>query len=80
MFLEQIGRELKSIRARNDWTLEKAQELTGVHKNTLSTYENNPDVIQLGKLFKILNCYGVDNEIFFKNVCEYIRDEKRSNN
>ena len=74
MFLEQVGRELKSIRARNDWTLEKAQEITGIHKNTLSVYENNPEVIQLGKLFSILDKYGVDNDIFFKNICEYIRN------
>lgn len=77
MFLEQIGRELKSIRARNGWTLEKAQEITGIHKNTLSIYENNPKVIQLGKLFEILKKYGVDNDIFFGNICEYIREDKK---
>lgn len=78
MFIEQIGRELKSIRARNNWTLEKAQELTGIHKNTLSIYENNPDGIQLGKLFKIVSDYGVNIDIFFKNVCESIHDKKSS--
>ena len=76
MFVEQIGRELKSIRARNNWTLEKAQELTGIHKNTLSIYENNPEGIQLGKLFKIVSDYGVNIDIFFKNVCESIHDIK----
>lgn len=70
MFLEQVGRELKSIRARNGWTLEKAQEITGIHKNTLSIYENNPDIIQLGKIFKIVEDYGVDIDIFFRNVSE----------
>ena len=72
MIIEQIGKELKAIRVRNDWTLEKASEITGIHKNTLSIYENNPSIIQLGKLFKILNSYNVENDIFFKNVCEYI--------
>ena len=79
MFLEQIGRELKSIRARNDWTLDKASEITGIHRNTLSVYENNPKVIQLGKLFEILKKYGVDNDIFFGNICEYIHEDKNDN-
>ncbi len=74
MCIEQIGRELKSIRSRNNWTLEKASEITGIHKNTLCLYENNPEVIKLGRLFEILEKYNVDNEIFFKNVCEYIRN------
>ena len=77
MFSEQIGRELKSIRARNDWTLDKAQEITGIHKSTLNYYENNPDVIQLGRLFKILEKYGVDNDIFFQNICEYIHEKSK---
>lgn len=77
--LEQIGKELKSIRARNDLTLEKASEITGIHKNTLCIYENNPEVIQLGKLFKILDKYGVDNDIFFRDVCEYIHKINSTN-
>lgn len=75
MFLEQIGRELKSIRAKNNWTLEKASEIAGIHKNTLCIYENNPEVIQLGKLFNILEKYKVNNDIFFKNISEYIREK-----
>jgi len=77
MFLEQVGRELKSIRAKNGWTLEKASEITGIHKNTLSIYENNSDVMQLGKLFKILNDYNINIDIFFKNVCESIHQKKQ---
>ena len=76
MFVEQIGRELKSIRSRNDWTLEKASEITGIHKNTLSVYENNPQVIKLGKLFELLEKYNEDTDIFFKNVSEYIRNNQ----
>ncbi len=78
MCIKQIGRELKSIRSRNNWTLEKASEITGIHKNTLCLYENNPEVIKLGRLFEILEKYNVDNEIFFKNVREYIRQNKNS--
>lgn len=77
MFLEQVGRELKSIRVRNDWTLEKASEITGIHKNTLSIYENNSDVIRLGKLFKIVSDYGVSIDIFFNNVCESIHEKEK---
>lgn len=76
MFVEQIGRELKSIRSRNAWTLEKASEITGIHKNTLSVYENNPQVIKLGKLFELLEKYNEDTDIFFKNISEYIRNNQ----
>lgn len=76
MFIEQIGRELKSIRTRNGWTLEKASEITGIHKNTLSVYENNPHVIKLGKLFELLEKYNEDTDIFFKNISEYIRNNQ----
>jgi len=76
MFIEQIGRELKSIRSRNGWTLEKASEITGIHKNTLSIYENNPNVLKLGKLFELLEKYNEDAEIFFKNISEYIRSNR----
>ena len=76
MFVKQIGRELKSIRHRNGWTLEKASEITGIHKNMLSIYENNPDNLKLGKLFMILEKYDEDTDIFFRNIGEYIHDYK----
>ena len=59
--------------------LDKAAEITGIHRNTLSVYENNPKVIQLGKLFEILKKYGVDNDIFFGNICEYIHEDEKDN-
>ena len=76
MLLEQIGKELKIIRIKNGWTLAMAQEITGVHKNTLSIYENNPGVMKLGKLFDILNKYNVDVDIFFEHICKYIYNKE----
>lgn len=72
MRLEQIGKELKSIRIKLGLTLEKASEITGIHKNTLCLYENNPSCLKLGRFLKILDSYGVDSSIFFTNTSEYI--------
>ena len=72
MFVEQVGKELKSIRDRKGLTLEEASKIVGIHKNTLSIYENNPDILKLGKLFNILNKYNFPPDIFFKNISEYI--------
>lgn len=73
--LEQIGKELKSIRIKKNLTLEQASIITGIHKNTLCIYENNPSVLKLGKLFQILDKYKVSNDIFFSNISEYIRKD-----
>ncbi len=74
MFVEQIGRELKLIRLRKELTLESAAEILGIHKNTLSVYENNPEILKIGKLYSFLEKYNVSSDIFFKNICEYIHD------
>jgi len=76
MFLQQIGNELKCIRARKNLTLEEAEKLTGICKNTLSVYENYPQRLKLGKLFYILEKYQISEDIFFDNVCEYIRQNQ----
>ena len=73
MFLKQIGIELKRKKKKKNLTLEDAEQITGIHKNTLSTYENHPQQLKLGKLFHILKSYNVNEDIFFDNVCEYIR-------
>ena len=71
--LNQIGRELRVIRVKKGLTLKEASKITGVHYNTLSEYENYPERIKLGKLFDLLKSYQIDEDIFFNNICEYIR-------
>ena len=73
MFIEQVGKELKAIRLRNGLTLEEASKIVGIHKNTLSIYENNPSVLKIGKLYEILSKYKINVDIFFKEISEYIR-------
>lgn len=76
MFIEQVGKELKAIRLREGLTLENASKILGIHKNTLSIYENNPSVLKIGKLYEILLKYKVDMNIFFGNIREYIRNNE----
>lgn len=76
MFIEQVGKELKAIRLREGLTLENASKILGIHKNTLSIYENNPSVLKIGKLYEILLKYKVDMNIFFGNIREYIRSNE----
>lgn len=76
MFIEQVGKELKAVRLRKGLTLEQASKIVGIHKNTLSVYENNPSVLKIGKLYEILSKYKVDVNIFFKDVGEYIHENE----
>lgn len=71
--LNQIGRELKTIRTRKGLTLKEASKTTGVHYNTLCEYENYPERIKLGRLFDLLKRYEINEDIFFSNICENIR-------
>lgn len=77
MYLQQLGRELASIRIRNGDTLEKASEKVNVHQNTLSIYENDPFNMKLGKLLEFLDAYNVNPEIFFDSISEYIRKNQK---
>lgn len=77
MFVEQIGRELKLIRLHKELTLEQAAKILDIHKNTLSVYENNPEILKIGKLYSFLEKYNVSPDIFFKNISEYIREKNK---
>lgn len=66
-----IGRELRSIRDRNNKTIEEVSHDLGIHYNTLSKYEKDSKDMQMGMLLKILNYYGINELIFFKLIREY---------
>lgn len=74
--LEAIGKELKVTRIRNDLTLEKVADNLGFNRETLRRYENSASGLSIERLEELLNYYRVDKAIFFKNVCEYMHDEK----
>ena len=66
-----VGNELKSLRTKNNLSLEQVSQALSLHFNTLSKYEKDASDMQLGTLEKILNYYQVDELIFFKVIREY---------
>lgn len=75
--LEAIGKELKVIRIRQGSSLEKVALDLCFNKETLRRYENNATGLSVERLESLLNYYGVDKSIFFKNVCEYMHNNKQ---
>ena len=71
-----IGKELKSLRTKNNLSLEQASKELLIHLNTLSKYEKDASDMKLGMLEKILNFYQVDELIFFKIIREYNHEEE----
>lgn len=72
-----IGKELKSLRTKNNLSLEQASKKLSIHLNTLSKYEKDASDMKLGMLEKILNFYQVDELIFFKIIREYNHEEEK---
>lgn len=66
-----IAEELKSLRIRNNKTIEEVSHDLGIHFNTLSKYEKDAKNMQLGTLNSILKYYGINEFIFFKMICDY---------
>lgn len=73
MFLDckLVGEELKSLRNRQNKSIEKVSNDLGIHFNTLSKYEKDASNMTLELLEKVLNYYGIDELIFFKVIREY---------
>ena len=63
-----VARELKSIRARKDKTIEEVCNNVGIHANTLAKYEKDAIDMKLGMLEKIPEYYQIDELIFFKTI------------
>jgi transcriptional regulator with XRE-family HTH domain len=66
-----IGKELKSLRIKQNKSKEKASEDLGIHFNTLNKYEKDASDMSLKLLEKTLDYYGIDELIFFKMIREY---------
>ena len=70
-----IGQELKSLRTKQNKTIEEVSSDLNIHYNTLSKYEKDASDLQLGLFEKILEYYKVDELIFFKVIREYNHKE-----
>lgn len=67
---ESIGKELKIIRIRKNLTIEEVATTLNLNAETIRRYENNGSGLSVERLESLLELYGMDKYIFFKNVCE----------
>ena len=65
---ELIAEELRSIRAKNNLSIETVACLSGVNKDTISRYENNLVSMNMEILEKLLDAYNYNFAIFFTNI------------
>lgn len=68
MITEMIGRELKGLRAKNNYNLQEVADNVGVHRETLRKYEKNTNKMPIYLLVKLLKFYKVEPHIFFTNI------------
>lgn len=66
--LAAIGKELKILRIKADYSLEEAANKMGFNRETLRRYEKNSDGLSVERLEQILKFYKVNATIFFENV------------
>lgn len=60
-----ISGKLKGIRVEQGYTQEEIAEKIGVHRETFRKYENDPSILEIGQLLKILDVYKIDVNYFF---------------
>lgn len=60
-----ISGKLKGIRVEQGYTQEEVAEKIGVHRETFRKYENDPSILEIGQLLKILDIYNIDVNYFF---------------
>lgn len=65
---ELIANKLRSIRAEHDYTLKYVADHSNVNKDTISRYENNQVSMQIDILDKIINFYGYNFSLFFREI------------
>lgn len=65
---------LRGLRAERNMTIEEVASKTGVNKDTISRYENSNVSMQLYILDKLVECYGVSLDIFFKNIYDKMQN------
>ena len=66
--IKQISGKLKGIRAEKGYSLEEMADKLDIHRETFRKYENNPALIEIGMLLKILNIYEIKTTYFFELI------------
>ena len=76
--IKQISGKLKGIRAEKGYSLEEMAEKLSIHRETFRKYENNPALIEIGMLLKILNIYDIETTYFFELIYGNLPSEERT--
>ena len=66
--IKKISGKLKGIRVELGYTQEEIAEKIGVHRETFRKYENEPSILEVGQLLKILEVYNIDTTYFFNSI------------
>lgn len=76
--LTNISGKLKGIRAEKGYSLEDMANKLNIHRETFRKYENNPSMLEIGQLLKILNIYDIDTIYFFNLIYGKMPSNKQS--
>lgn len=68
---------LRGLRAEKNMTIEDVANKTGINKDTISRYENSNVSMQLYMLDKLVECYGIGLDIFFKSIYDKMQNEEQ---
>lgn len=59
---------LKQARKLNEYSQQQIADLLGVHVQTYSKWEDNPDIVKVGDAKKLSKIFGISyDDIFFNN-------------
>lgn len=76
---ELIANKLRSIRADLKYTIEYVANKSNVNKDTICRYENNQVSMQIDILEKLIQFYGYNFAIFFKEIYANKQKFKKEN-
>lgn len=68
---------LRGLRAERNMTIEDVANKTGINKDTISRYENSNVSMQLYILDKLVECYGLSLDIFFKQIYDKMQNKNQ---
>lgn len=72
----QLANHIKLLRQKNQWTQSQLAQKVGLKQSTISHFENNPDLITLSTLFKILQSLELTLDVQEKNASTVNSDQE----
>ena len=75
-FKAEVASELRSLRAKSNFTQKEVAEKAGIDVMTVTRYENNSTSMQLDMIEKILSAYGLKPSIFFNTISANMQKEE----